>query len=116
MHWLLDGHATAASPAAGSTVAGVGVPGEAGLNVTSCPRSSTAMHSFAVGHATASSCVWPLWSIANGPDHDAEAGDGEALNSMAALIEATQNVTRVAAGRHRTGAAWLRFGPKTSAT
>jgi hypothetical protein len=43
VHWLLDGHATPLRTWK-STLAIVGVPGEVGLNVTSRPKSSTAVH------------------------------------------------------------------------
>src|SRR5260370_34104570 len=46
-----------------STVTGVGVPGALGLNVTSCPLKSTAVHCETDGHATALS-VSPLMIVA----------------------------------------------------
>ena len=52
MHWLVDGHATPDRLLVPSIVVGVGVPGEVGLNVTSCPLPSTAVHWLVDGHAT----------------------------------------------------------------
>ena len=45
VHWLVDGHETATGPPApftpgASTVVGVGVPGDVGLNVTWCPAAT----------------------------------------------------------------------------
>jgi hypothetical protein len=55
VHWLTEGHATANRKPPLSIFAGVGLPGELGLNVTSRPELSTAVHWLSEGHATASS-------------------------------------------------------------
>ena len=73
MHWLADGHATPESEAV-SIVAGRGVPGEVGLNVTSCPPPSTAVHWVVEGHANACSPEKKPGSIVMGVGFPGEVG------------------------------------------
>jgi hypothetical protein len=60
VHCVVDGHTTPLRPlkllvVERLIVGGVGVPGEAGLNVTSSPSPSTAVHRLVDGHATPAS-------------------------------------------------------------
>ena len=69
MHCVVDGHAT---PATESIGVGVGVPGEAGLNVTTLPLLATAVHWLTDGHATSVNSAMP--SIVDGVGVPGEVG------------------------------------------
>jgi hypothetical protein len=70
VHWLDDGHAIATGEMLLSIVTGVGVPAEAGSNVTSCPTASMAVHWFVDGHAIAAIGSPPVPSRRIGADQE----------------------------------------------
>ncbi len=71
-HNPTDGHATLVRDLLVSIVVVVGVPGEAGSNVTCCPTPSTAVHWLVDGHATPDRALVP--SIVVGVGVPGEAG------------------------------------------